>query len=219
MIDTITEKVCTGCNEARPVQMFARDQQKKSGLASQCKPCMRAASAVHYTENKGYYRKRSQDWRAGLSDEQKRQRYQTTWARQSTKEYAAKWQRENKEKIADYKRLAVERDPSIRLRQRERYKDYRRRNPEIFAKHSIKRRKLEKQATPTWLNGNDEFCIRLTYLKRDFITEITGIPHQVDHVFPLNGKDSCGLHVPWNLRVISATENRRKNNKLPNTYD
>lgn len=56
--------------------------------------------------------------------------------------------------------------------------------------------------------------IAAIYAERDEMTQVTGIPHEVDHIDPVNHPRLCGLTVPWNLRVIPASENRRKSNKL-----
>lgn len=68
-------------------------------------------------------------------------------------------------------------------------------------------------ATPTWA---DRELIKELYTLAQKLTEQTGIPHEVDHVIPLQGKTVSGFHVENNLQVIPATENRRKSNKFNN---
>jgi hypothetical protein len=64
-----------------------------------------------------------------------------------------------------------------------------------------------KQATPAWANRS---AIQAIYREAARITKETGVPHHVDHIVPLRGKDVCGLHVENNLQILTAIENSRK---------
>lgn len=77
---------------------------------------------------------------------------------------------------------------------------------------SAKRRSSKLQATPIWA---DHHQIKKIYDTCIDITVSTGILHEVDHYYPLQGKTVCGLHVAENLRIITATENRSKRNAHP----
>lgn len=52
------------------------------------------------------------------------------------------------------------------------------------------------------------------YKRARYLTEITGVPHHVDHIYPLKHDLSCGLHVPCNLQVLPGNLNICKSNNL-----
>jgi len=74
---------------------------------------------------------------------------------------------------------------------------------------SERRRILVRLATPTWACRSSIEAIYLERLRKE---RETGIPHDVDHIVPIVHPLVCGLHVPANLRVIPARENRQKSN-------
>jgi hypothetical protein len=76
-----------------------------------------------------------------------------------------------------------------------------------------KRRTAKMKRSPKWLTDEQMRQIEYIYLEAKMLEVETGIKHHVDHIIPLQGKNVSGLHVPENLRVISAEENLRKCNR------
>lgn len=98
---------------------------------------------------------------------------------------------------------------------REQKKAYYCENKHIFMESSAARKARVRRATPPWC---DRSAIAAVYKVRVQKTKQTGVEHHVDHIVPLLGRNVCGLHVPWNLQVITAEENLAKNNKMPEEF-
>ncbi len=87
-------------------------------------------------------------------------------------------------------------------------------NPDLYKELVSLRRRRFRQATPKWLTAEDKLEIRLKYRLAIELSRRTGVRHAVDHIVPLAGAEVCGLHVPWNLEVLTQEENLKKYNRL-----
>jgi len=75
-----------------------------------------------------------------------------------------------------------------------------------------KRKHRLQQATPSWLSPSQIVEIEALYFTARQLKRKTGQKYHVDHIVPLKHPMVCGLHVPWNLRVITDEENNIKKN-------
>jgi len=91
------------------------------------------------------------------------------------------------------------------------HQDWRENNYRSDILRRMVRDKRIKYATPPWV---DLLEVTKIYLKCRETNILTGIKHHVDHIEPIAGKDRCGLHVPWNLQILTASENCSKKNKV-----
>lgn len=91
---------------------------------------------------------------------------------------------------------------------------YQKNNLHVYAKIKAKRKAAELQRTPSWLTQDDHWIIEQAYELAALRTKMLGIAFNVDHIIPLQGKKVSGLHVPLNLQVIPAQENRAKSNRF-----
>jgi len=79
---------------------------------------------------------------------------------------------------------------------------------------TARRYAAKTKATPAWvLNDADMlWMINEIYDLAKHRSAVTKIQWEVDHIVPLRGANVCGLHTPFNLRVVLSAENRRKSN-------
>lgn len=77
------------------------------------------------------------------------------------------------------------------------------------------RKRGKTERTPNWLTDEMRREILNVYSEAQRLTKLTGIEFHVDHVIPLHGTIVSGLHVPWNLQILTREENISKGNKPP----
>lgn len=87
-----------------------------------------------------------------------------------------------------------------------------RKNPARVKANKIKYETKRKLATPPWVTDEDMREMNAVYEKARWLTRITGIRHQVDHIIPIQGKRVSGLHVLSNLQILTQPENVSKSN-------
>lgn len=85
-------------------------------------------------------------------------------------------------------------------------------NPGVVNARTAKRKAANRHAMPAWV---DQGAIAALYHEAARRTHETGIRQQVDHIVPLQHPRVCGLHVPWNLQVLTRAENILKRNAFP----
>jgi len=112
------------------------------------------------------------------------------------------------------KARAAARPAEEKRRHKKRYHDE---NPEQRKATTSVRRRRFRSATPPWLTKEQKAAIKQLYIEAQRLTKLTGERYVVDHIVPLISDEVCGLHVPWNLRVITQDENLVKSNKLLDT--
>jgi len=206
----MTTKYCTKCKTDHPIEMFTKNKKRKDGLAAWCKVCTKASltdwysrnkdkvqerNKKNYLENKQEAKDRSKAWKKD-NRERVNELNRKNYDAEKRREYSAVYRKENKDKRSTYN------------------KEWLKERPGWANAYAAKRRDAVRKAALSCASQKDLEEIKGIYALAKKMTELTGQPHHVDHVVPIKGKSVCGLHVPWNLQVITATENLKKSNKV-----
>ncbi len=85
--------------------------------------------------------------------------------------------------------------------------NWRKKYPEKNREKAMRYKTRKLSRMPNWLTKEQKQQIKDIY---------NSCPkgHHVDHVVPLCGENVSGLHVPWNLQIILASDNISKSNKF-----
>ncbi len=136
-------------------------------------------------------------------------------------EYFTAYNRQESVKEKKHERYQANRDKVIERAKTRPYhevKEYKRawkeRNIQWVRADTKARRRKHRAATPPWLSRKQKAEIRNIYAIAITMSKTTGEQYVVDHIIPLRSDFVCGLHVPWNLRVITQEENLKKSNSF-----
>jgi hypothetical protein len=131
--------------------------------------------------------------------------------REDVKDRKNEWYEANKEQVIQ---AAATRPLEVKRIYQKAWKE---RNTVWVRADTKARRRKHRLATPKWLTREQKGQIRELYKIAITMTKTTGEQYVVDHIVPLRSEFVCGLHVPWNLRIIPRQENLLKSNKLIDT--
>lgn len=228
-------KTCSVCESYLPASEFGVLVRNKDGLAGRCKPCARNAVAqskrkhpetvrnANKTEAakariarfksanpdflaKFYAKHRDRILEKSRADRSANaEKYRAT----SNARYRAK---ANAKREAMAEILQGPKMPSAIKARRDRA-DWKVANQHLVNANTQARRFAKRNATPAWRN---KFFISEAYHLAKLRSELTGVKHEVDHIYPLKSAVVCGLHVEFNLQVIPAKINRLKGNTVSN---
>lgn len=190
-------KKCYKCKNTYPLTSYSKDKSRKDGLQSKCRTCGIASNKTWQKQN--------------LSKRNADRVIYNAINKEHVKNIRDTYFNENKERILKLNKDYYDKHPEKR---KQYYKTYSQKNPAKILALKNKYRTSKLNRTPVWLSKEQLNEIEQFYKKAEIVTKQTGIKHHVDHIVPLQGKDVSGLHVPWNLQVIPATENLKKRNKI-----
>lgn len=205
-------KKCPRCKEDKDISLWSKNKARYDGVHSICKKCHNEAARKKYAENPEKKLKKNRIW---LNLNKNRHSELTKMWELRNKEYSKqirkKYRIENKDKLSEKRKIYYKNNKKAMLESGKRH--YNLFKHKYMAKYA-KRRAAKLKATPPWLTKEQLLHIEKLYEQAKKLEKQTGVKYHIDHIIPLQGKNVCGLHVPWNLQIITAEENLSKNNKI-----
>lgn len=220
-------KVCKRCQVEQPHTEFGKNARYADRLWPYCKTCDKARTAAYRAANPEKVadtqarslakhrearncRKRA---RRAANPEATQAERKVAYAKHRDRELATMqaWKLANRDHMRQQRSARYRADPDAA---RDRRNTYNRNNRGVARAWRMARIASKLKATPGW---SDKAEIGMMYAVAVRVSACLGIPHEVDHVVPLQGaigrqRAVSGLHVGYNLRVVAMPVNRIKSN-------
>lgn len=193
---------CNYCKVEKPLEEFAKDKSRSLGRSYRCKDCVQEIFKEKYynkslVERRGKYNDYYKERYASMSNDEKK----------TLNKKSNQWQKENKDKVAEYKRKYRKENPIFRLKEN------------IRTRINLSLKGKNKGISTAKLLGCSIDDYKL-YLERQFDNNMTwenyGTYWEIDHIqelykFDLTDKiqQKQAFHFT-NTQPLSIQENRQK---------
>jgi 5-methylcytosine-specific restriction endonuclease McrA len=184
-------KICTNCKEQLPAtaEYFHKEKCGVLGLRSMCKVCRQMRAMLERLQILGTV--------VGTETISIDEQYRRCYSCKQWTELTSKYFNKCSDGINGLQR-------TCKTCSRKKNLNHYLLNKKDYFEKSASRRATKLNATPIWVNRNQ--------LKQ--VYEDCPENYHVDHIIPLQGKNVCGLHVPWNLQYLTPKQNLSKGNRL-----
>ena len=185
-------KTCSKCGETKSLDQFTKRKQTHDGLHARCQPCSYADRMVRHEREKTA---RLASYQANRDEKLAKQRAYQQSNREVYRAASKKWREANPLMMRVCKDIWASKNPH--------------KNAAAATRYYARKRKR----SPLWLTADHHAEIEKYYAVAAWLSKNSGVKHAVDHIVPLHGENVCGLHVPWNLQVLTLSENSSKGNR------